>query len=74
MAKKQASPIGLRLAPEDLARADALCGPMAAAAGIDSGAGISRHSVLVSAIRLGLAALEAKHGIRPPGSTRRTPK
>lgn len=63
MAKRKDNPIGLRLTPEDVARADALCGPMAAAAGLDSAAGISRHSVLISAIRLGLAALEAKHRV-----------
>jgi hypothetical protein len=57
-------PTSIRLEPGDQARADALCVPMARASSLDAAGGVSRHQVIVAAVRLGLDVLERKHGIR----------
>lgn len=56
-------PTSLRLSPGDLAYADALVGPEAERTGNDR---LNRHRLLVEAVRLGLAAIGRRHGIRRP--------
>ncbi|MFO0933098.1 MAG: hypothetical protein U1E39_10360 [Planctomycetota bacterium] len=58
-------PTSVRLDPADLERLEAIREAMAAASGLDAVSGVTKHQVLVAAVRAGFEVLERKLGVKP---------